>query len=77
MTTRRRFAADFKAKVSLEALPGDRTFQEERGGADTGIHLKRRCQSVQLKWDRLYPRHAQTLGPAKTLSLNPNFLDRL
>ncbi len=28
MTTRRRFTADFKAKVSLEALRGDRTVQE-------------------------------------------------
>jgi len=29
MTTRRRFAADFKAKVALEALRGDRTIQGE------------------------------------------------
>ncbi len=28
MTTRRRFAADFKAKVALEALHGDKTIQE-------------------------------------------------
>jgi transposase len=28
MTTRRRFTAAFKAKVSLEALRGDRTIQE-------------------------------------------------
>ena len=28
MTTRRRFAGDFKAKVALEALRGDRTIQE-------------------------------------------------
>ncbi len=28
MTTRRRFTADFKAKVALEALWGDRTIQE-------------------------------------------------
>ncbi len=28
MTTRRRFTADFKAKVALEALRGDRTIQE-------------------------------------------------
>ncbi len=28
MTTRRGFAADFKAKVALEALRGDRTVQE-------------------------------------------------
>ncbi len=28
MTTRRRFTADFKAKVVLEALRGDRTIQE-------------------------------------------------
>ncbi len=28
MTTRRRFTADFKAKVALEALRGDRTVQE-------------------------------------------------
>ena len=27
MTTRRRFTADFKAKVALEALRGDRTIQ--------------------------------------------------
>ncbi len=29
MTTRRRFTADFKAKVALEALLGDRTIQGE------------------------------------------------
>ncbi len=28
MTTRRRFSSDFKAKVALEALRGDRTIQE-------------------------------------------------
>ena len=28
MTTRRRFTADFKASVALEALRGDRTVQE-------------------------------------------------
>ncbi len=28
MTTRRRFAAEFKVKVALEALRGDRTIQE-------------------------------------------------
>ncbi len=28
MTTRRRFSPDFKAKVALEALRGDRTIQE-------------------------------------------------
>ena len=28
MMTRRRFTADFKAKVALEALRGDRTIQE-------------------------------------------------
>lgn len=28
MTTRRRFTSDFKAKVALEALRGDRTIQE-------------------------------------------------
>ena len=28
MTTRRRFTADFKARVALEALRGDRTVQE-------------------------------------------------
>ena len=28
MTTRRRFTPDFKAKVALEALRGDRTIQE-------------------------------------------------
>ena len=28
MTTRRRFTADFKAKIALEALRGDRTIQE-------------------------------------------------
>jgi transposase len=28
MTTRRRFSADFKARVALEALRGDRTVQE-------------------------------------------------
>ncbi len=28
MTKRRRFTADFKAKVALEALRGDRTIQE-------------------------------------------------
>ena len=28
MTTRRRFSGDFKAKVALEALRGDKTIQE-------------------------------------------------
>jgi len=28
MTIRRRFTADFKARVALEALRGDRTIQE-------------------------------------------------
>ena len=28
MTTRRRFTADFKAKVALEAYYGDKTIQE-------------------------------------------------
>jgi transposase len=28
MTTRRRFSADFKARVALEALRGDKTVQE-------------------------------------------------
>jgi|TARA_B100001971_G_C18203442_1_gene546083 transposase-like protein len=28
MTTRRRFTSDFKAKVALDALRGDRTIQE-------------------------------------------------
>ena len=28
MTTRRRFTADFKARVALEALRGDKTVQE-------------------------------------------------
>ncbi len=28
MTTRRRFTADFKAKVALDALRGDRTIQD-------------------------------------------------
>ena len=28
MTARRRFSADFKAKVALDALRGDRTIQE-------------------------------------------------
>ena len=31
MRTRRRFTADFKAKVALEALRGDRTIQEIAG----------------------------------------------
>ena len=31
MTTRRRFTADFKAMVALEALRGDRTIQEIAG----------------------------------------------
>ena len=31
MTTRRRFTTDFKAKVALEALRGDRTIQEIAG----------------------------------------------
>ena len=31
MTTRRRFTADFKAKVALEALRGDKTIQEIAG----------------------------------------------
>ncbi len=31
MTTRRRFTSDFKAKVALEALRGDKTIQEIAG----------------------------------------------
>ncbi len=31
MTARRRFTADFKAKVALEALRGDKTIQEIAG----------------------------------------------
>ena len=31
MTTRRRFTADFKAKVALDALRGDKTIQEIAG----------------------------------------------
>lgn len=31
MRTRRRFAADFKARVALEALRGDKTIQEIAG----------------------------------------------
>ena len=31
MTTRRRFTADFKARVALEALRGDKTIQEIAG----------------------------------------------
>ena len=31
MTVRRRFTADFKAKVALEALRGDKTIQEIAG----------------------------------------------
>ncbi len=31
MTTRRQFTGDFKAKVALEALRGDRTIQEIAG----------------------------------------------
>ena len=31
MTTRRRFTSDFKAKVALEALRGDRTIQVSIG----------------------------------------------
>ena len=31
MTTRRRFTTDFKAKVALEALRGDRTIQDIAG----------------------------------------------
>ena len=30
MSTRRRFSTEFKAKVALEALRGDKTFQEMR-----------------------------------------------
>ncbi len=32
MTTRRRFTSDFKAKVALEALRGDKTIQEIAAG---------------------------------------------
>ncbi|MCH8998517.1 MAG: transposase, partial [Proteobacteria bacterium] len=31
MTTRRRFTSDFKAKVALDALRGDKTIQELAG----------------------------------------------
>jgi transposase-like protein len=31
MTTRRRFTGEFKARVALEALRGDKTVQEELG----------------------------------------------
>ena len=36
MTTRRRFTADFKARVALDALRGDRTVQEI--GAKHKVH---------------------------------------
>ncbi len=45
MTTRRRFTADFKARVALEALRGDRTIQE--------IAAKRRVHPNQVStWKR-------------------------
>ena len=43
MTTRRRFTADFKAKVALEALRGDRTIQEiaaRQGPPEPGEHVE-------------------------------------
>ena len=36
MTTRRRFTGEFKAKVALEALRGDKTIQE--GAAQHKVH---------------------------------------
>ena len=41
MTKRRRFTADFKAKVALEALRGDKTIQEiaARYKVDTSKNL--------------------------------------
>jgi transposase-like protein len=45
MTTRRRFTADFKAKVALEALRGDKTIQE--------IAARRKVHSNQVStWKR-------------------------
>ena len=45
MTTRRRFTADFKAKVALDALRGDRTIQ--------GIATKHKVHPNQLSaWKR-------------------------
>ena len=44
MTTRRRFTADFKARVALEALRGDRTIQEiasrAQGASEPGEHVE-------------------------------------
>ena len=44
MTTRRRFTPDFKAKVALEALRGDRTIQgdsgQTQGAPEPGKHLE-------------------------------------
>ena len=44
MSTRRRFSGDFKAKVALEALRGDKTIQEiavrHQGASEPGEHLE-------------------------------------
>ncbi len=44
MTTRRRFGGEFKARVALEALRGDKTVQEDRleaqGASEPGEHME-------------------------------------
>ena len=55
MKTRRRFTAEFKARVSLEALRGDKTVQE--------IALKHKVHPNQVStWKR------QSCGPSTTQS---------
>ena len=54
MTTRRRFTADFKAKVALEALHGDKTIQEiatlslpfNHSGPNSGSNSPRTCYAI-------------------------------
>lgn len=51
MTTRRRFMADFKSRVALEALRGDKTIQEIASSSripplSSGIHLNRLSDSL-------------------------------
>ena len=50
MTTRRRFTGEFKAKVALEALRGDKTIQEI--AARHKVHPNQVSAGGRIMWDR-------------------------
>ncbi len=63
MTTRRRFTSDFKAKVALEALRGDKTIQVLTWFACT------LCREA-IYWIVLSPRSASSATRALKLAVN-------